>query len=439
MSFSKIHKIIFSCIIAGGILICNLNASADAQYYKQGIQSEEVKQIQTELKKLGFFNSEITGFYGDVTKNAVMSYQRANGFSVDGVVGPATWKVLVGTSQSSPSGANTSSGFKSVLKIGSQGELVKKLQLKLKEIGYFSDKATGYYGQVTSDCVKKYQTADGTTADGIVGQNTWNSLFGTGTSQNGIAKGLDGTLKDGVRSDKVKQAQEKLKELGYFKVNATGVYGSITVESVKSFQKANGITADGVIGSTTWDKLFSGTSISAGSRTTISRGGLDRDAVTKDSGLISWEKVSKIFKNGTVATVIDINTGIEFNMKRTFGTSHADVEPLTADDTYKLKQAYGGTWSWDRRPVVVIVGGQKFAGSMNGMPHAGIDSMPATAYVSNRSGGYGYGQNLDAVKNNNMDGQTCIHFLNSTTHGSGNVDPLHQAAIKKAAKYLENN
>ena len=41
------------------------------------------------------------------------------------------------------------------------------------------------------------------------------------------------------------------------------------------------------------------------------------------------------------------------------------------------------------------------------MFHAGVDSKPANVYVNNRSGGYGYGQNLDAVKGNGADG----HFV----------------------------
>ena len=44
------------------------------------------------------------------------------------------------------------------------------------------------------------------------------------------------------------------------------------------------------------------------------------------------------------------------------------------------------------------------------MPHAGLDSAPAVNYVSGRSAGYGYGQNLDAIKNNGADGVMDLHF-----------------------------
>jgi len=76
-----------------------------------------------------------------------------------------------------------------------------------------------------------------------------------------------------------------------------------------------------------------------------------------------------------------------------------------------MKKIYGGKWSWARRAIVVEVDGYRIAASMNGMPHGG-----------------------QAISGNNFDGQFCIHFLNSRTHGSDRVDPDHQAAIKKAAK-----
>ena len=59
-----------------------------------------------------------------------------------------------------------------LLKIGSRGEDVKKLQAKL---GLGSD---GIFGKGTEDAVKSFQTKSGLTPDGIVGEGTWNKLFG---------------------------------------------------------------------------------------------------------------------------------------------------------------------------------------------------------------------------------------------------------------------
>jgi hypothetical protein len=66
------------------------------------------------------------------------------------------------------------------------------------------------------------------------------------------------------------------------------------------------------------------------------------------------------------------------------------------------------------------------------MPHAGIDGVTDSIIVNGRSGGYGTGTNLDAVKGNGMDGVIDVHFLNSKTHGSNKVDAQHQAAVREA-------
>ena len=76
---------------------------------------------------------------------------------------------------------------------------------------------------------------------------------------------------------------------------------------------------------------------------------------------------------------------------------------------------------------------------MAGMPHAGSDKAAANAYIKSRSGGYGAGTNLDAIKGNNMDGVFDIHFYNSKTHGSNSVNEAHQNMVKKAANWAKNN
>ena len=67
-----------------------------------------------------------------------------------------------------------------VLRKGSTGSAVKKLQLLLIGLGYDCgpDGADGDFGPNTLDAVKRYQTANGLAADGVVGSATWTSLIG---------------------------------------------------------------------------------------------------------------------------------------------------------------------------------------------------------------------------------------------------------------------
>ena len=119
--------------------------------------------------------------------------------------------------------------------------------------------------------------------------------------------------------------------------------------------------------------------------------------------------IQEIFARGKTATVTDVVTGLSWQVVRSGGTNHADVQPKTAQDTPLMKKAYGGTWSWNRRAIWVSIGGEKYAASMNGMPHGS-----------------------DSIKDNDFDGHHCIHFTNSRTHGTNVVCALHQAAIRKA-------
>lgn len=251
-------------------------------------------------------------------------------------------------------------------------------------------------------------------------------------------------LKIGSRGNEVKKIQTELKNLGYFTYNkATGYYGSITREAVKRFQRANGLYVDGIVGKKTYAALKTAASSDISAKAAADELSVsllshvvESGKTDKKIGSFDWFKiVIKVWERGKNAVVTDIDTGQSFKVKRTYGTNHADVEPLTKKDTQIIKQIWGG-FSWERRAVIVEVGNYIIAGSMTAMPHAGLDSAAANKYVKGRSGGYGYGVNLDAVKNNGCNGVMDIHFKNSRTHSTNVVQKVHQDMIKKAAAYL---
>ena len=125
---------------------------------------------------------------------------------------------------------------------------------------------------------------------------------------------------------------------------------------------------------------------------------------------LAWEAVDQIFRRYTNATVIDVDTGLSFQVQRRGGTYHADVQPLTAHDTAIMKIIYNGTWSWQRKAIVVKLGSQRIAASMNGMPHG-----------------------AGAIRGNDFKGHFCIHFRDSKVHQSGKENLAHQMMIWKAA------
>lgn len=78
---------------------------------KRGSRGDSVRTLQTALNNAGY-SLDVDGIFGDKTYNAVRQYQRANGLSVDGIVGTNTWGALMGggSSGGSSSGSTGSSG-----------------------------------------------------------------------------------------------------------------------------------------------------------------------------------------------------------------------------------------------------------------------------------------------------------------------------------------
>ena len=75
---------------------------------KYGSRGNEVTQIQTKLKRWGYYNGNVDGIYGTQTLNAVKYFQRKNGLTVDGIAGPATLKAMGIYNSNSSSGSSSS-------------------------------------------------------------------------------------------------------------------------------------------------------------------------------------------------------------------------------------------------------------------------------------------------------------------------------------------
>lgn len=71
-----------------------------------GSRGDEVKQIQTKLKNWGYYKGNVDGIFGEQTKQAVISFQKKNKLTADGVAGPQTLKAMGISSSSSSSGGS---------------------------------------------------------------------------------------------------------------------------------------------------------------------------------------------------------------------------------------------------------------------------------------------------------------------------------------------
>ena len=123
-----------------------------------------------------------------------------------------------------------------------------------------------------------------------------------------------------------------------------------------------------------------------------------------------WTEAQYVVPINKVFTVRDYYTGKQWTMKRTIGANHADCEPVTEYDAAIMKDVWGGDFSWNTRPVLVIVDGRKIAASASSMPH-----------------------DIQYIVDNGVTGHMDIHFANSTRHKDGEIDYSHQDNIKIAA------
>ncbi|WP_010283533.1 hypothetical protein [Bacillus timonensis] len=129
--------------------------------------------------------------------------------------------------------------------------------------------------------------------------------------------------------------------------------------------------------------------------------------------MVPWDIVNEILPRKSFFTIIDVETGLQFRVQRRAGSRHADVQPLTIEDTKVMKKIYNGKWSWKRRAIIVKYGDQMIAASMHGMPHG-----------------------AGALKNG-FPGHFCVHFLGSTTHRSNEPDLAHKLMLLKAGGKLD--
>lgn len=96
-------------LFAVNIAVILMAQSAQAAIYRQGSTGEQVRVIQTKLKRWGYYDGVVDGIYGSETANAVRYFQRKNGLTADGVVGPATLKALGMSSGTSGTSSQQSS------------------------------------------------------------------------------------------------------------------------------------------------------------------------------------------------------------------------------------------------------------------------------------------------------------------------------------------
>ncbi|MBQ3705217.1 MAG: peptidoglycan-binding protein [Clostridia bacterium] len=238
------------------------------EYYLQlGASGQKVRTLQNRLIQLGWLGGRATGKYDAATEAAVRAFQKkTKGLWEDGVAGPDTLRALYSSNAARASGVAASTG--ETLELGSEGNAVRALQKRLKELGYLSGTVDGSYGAATEAAVRAFQQRNGLTSDGKAGTATLNKLYGSdavsATASQANGEAASDSLRPGDTGQEVRKLQQALKRLGYYSGSVDGSYGVSTEDAVRAFQIQNRLTpVDGIAGKATRGVLYSSDAISA--------------------------------------------------------------------------------------------------------------------------------------------------------------------------------
>ena len=272
----------------------------------QGKTGAAVTRLQQRLRQLGYFNTNPTGNFGRITKDAVIAFQRNYRITASGIVNRQTWNALMGSSPTS----NRSS---------LSTQQVRELQVRLRQLGYLNADATGNVGPMTREAVIAFQRNNGLPVDGIANVQVLDSVRRVSTG--GTQQPGRSYLTVGDRGENVRLVQERLVQLGFSNTNPDGLFNDYTRQSVIAFQQSSRINSTGNVDWQTWEAL--GLNGSTGGNYTP-----NNDYVLADTNSYALPPA-----NNYVVPVTNGNTLVANNPYRV-------IIPISSNDTLSKVQQY---------------------------------------------------------------------------------------------------
>jgi peptidoglycan hydrolase-like protein with peptidoglycan-binding domain len=232
--------------------------TSEGRELKHGDSGDDVSLLQTRLKDLGYYQGPVSGNFLEVTRKAINAVQEAYGLEATGIADLLLQELIYGDAHRP-------------LQRGSKGKDVSRLQTRLSELGFYWGKISGDYLDGTTAAVGNFQEDNGIVKSGKADVKTLMKLYSDDIvmptpdpaatpvpvpTPQPDAK-FSGVVSYGAKDNQVKLVQQRLTALGFFDRKITGGFYEHTSKAVKAFQSHNGLVADGVVGETTWNALFS--------------------------------------------------------------------------------------------------------------------------------------------------------------------------------------
>ena len=237
-----------------------------------GSTGSNVRLVQAAINRLadvipGLWRITEDGIFGNGTRDAVMAFQRIYGLTVDGIVGPVTWRRLMEESNASWPGIGPSiPPFPGTLTVGSRGPNVLLVQQAINRLApYYPGRLwiiaeDSVYGTMTRDAIYSFQSIFGLPVTGIVNQATWDKLMQESLPPSIPA--FPGNLSVGSTGQNVRLVQQAINRLAPYHpgrlwiLSEDGIYGNMVRDAIYTFQSIFGLPITGVVNQVTWDRLM---------------------------------------------------------------------------------------------------------------------------------------------------------------------------------------
>ena len=271
--------------------IAGNSISAPEVALRLGSANDDVRTAQLRLNRISANYPSIPkiavvdGIFGTDTEAAVRRFQEIFNLTPDGVIGKSTWytiqNIYIGVKKLNDLNAESitleevTQQYPGSLQLGSTGGGTRNLQFFLNYLSGFYNTippvtVDGVFGQTTADAVRAAQRTFGLPVDGVVGEQTWNRIYGAYRGIvttipleyiEGVTVPYQGNpLRIGSEAEEVRLLQEYLNyiSLSYPSIPSlpvTGYFGPRTEEAVIAFQRLEGLEPNGLVQSTTWTAI----------------------------------------------------------------------------------------------------------------------------------------------------------------------------------------
>jgi peptidoglycan hydrolase-like protein with peptidoglycan-binding domain len=215
--------------------------SQEQKSQQQGLDQAEMRQVEEHLKAAGFNPGPVDGTFTTETGSALREYQKKHNLPVTGLIDEATQQKLMTAQQQN--------GQQQQGKQQADQDQVRQSQQRLKDLGFYEGSIDGIYGPETEAALREYQARQGLQVTGALTKETHQALMQS--KQRGPQQ-----AEKAMEQNLIRQAQERLKEDGFYTGAIDGAYGPETEEALREYQKAKGLQVTGSLNQETRQTLL---------------------------------------------------------------------------------------------------------------------------------------------------------------------------------------